>query len=57
MGTTILGILKALFEVFPALEKLLRMFKKTPQQKVDEGVEDLRKEIDEFKRTGRPGGE
>lgn len=53
--TTILGILKALLEAFPALEKLIRMFKKTPQESVDKSVEDLREEIDEFKKTGRPG--
>lgn len=52
--TTILGILKALLEAFPAIDRILRVFKKTPQQGVDESVEDLRKEIDEFKKTGRP---
>lgn len=52
--TTILGILKALLEAFPAIDRILRVFKKTPQQSVDESVEDLRKEIDEFKKTGRP---
>jgi len=52
--TTILGILKALLDAFPAIDRIFRAFKKTPQQKVDENVGDLRKEIDEFKKTGRP---
>lgn len=56
MITTILGILKALLEAFPSLERIIRSFRKTPQENVDGNVEDLRKEIDEFKRTGRPGG-
>lgn len=51
---TILGILKSLLDAFPAIDRILRVFKKTPQQSVDENVEDLRKEIDEFKKTGRP---
>lgn len=51
---TILGILKALLDVFPAIDRILSGFRKTPQQKVDENVEDLRKEIDKFKKTGRP---
>lgn len=54
MITTILGILKGLFESMPVIKYLLDMFKKTTQQKIDEDVENLRNEIDEFKRTGRP---
>lgn len=54
MIQTILGILKGLFEALPALERIIRFFKRSPQENVDDGVEDLRKEIDEFKRTGRP---
>ena len=52
--STILGILKALLEAFPAIDRILRAFKKTPQQNVDQSVEDLHKEVDEFKKTGRP---
>jgi hypothetical protein len=55
MIQTILGILKGLLEALPALERIIKFFRKTPQENVDVGVEDLRKEIDEFKRTGRPG--
>ena len=51
---TILGILKAILEALPFLDRLLRAFTKTPQEKVEKGVEDLRSEIDEFKKTGRP---
>lgn len=50
----ILDILKALIAAVPALAKLVDSFKKTPQQKVEEDVEDLRDELDEFKKTGRP---
>jgi chromosome condensin MukBEF MukE localization factor len=53
MGT-ILGILRALLEAFPAIDRILRAFRKTPQQKVDESIEDVREELDEFRRTGRP---
>ena len=51
---SLLGILKALFEILPALERLVRAFKKTPQEKVEKGIEEQRKELDEFKKTGRP---
>lgn len=51
---TILGILKAFLEALPFVDRLVRAFTKTPQEKVDKSVEDQRKEIDEFKRTGRP---
>ena len=56
MISTILGIIKALLEAFPSLERIIRSLRKSPQEKVEDNVEDLRKEIDEFKRTGRPGG-
>ena len=56
MIQTILGIFKALLEAFPSLERIIRSMRKSPQENVDSNVEDLRKEIDEFKRTGRPGG-
>jgi hypothetical protein len=55
MFATILGILKGLLEAVPALERIIKFFRKTPQENVDVGVEDLRKELDEFKRNGRPG--
>lgn len=51
---TILNILKGILSALPLVDKLINLFKKTPQEKVDQGVEDLRKEIDEFKKTGRP---
>jgi hypothetical protein len=51
MVAQILLILKALFEAIPILNK---WFSKTPTQKVDEGKEDVRKELEEFKETGRP---
>jgi hypothetical protein len=52
--STILGILRALLEAFPAIDRILRVFKKTPQQEADENIGDARKELDEFRRTGRP---
>jgi len=51
---SILGILKAVLEALPFFDRLFRAFQKTPQEKVDQGVEDTRKDLDEFKRTGRP---
>ena len=54
--TTILDIIKGILAAIPILDRLIRSFQKTPQEKVDSGVEDSRKEIDEFKRTGRPNG-
>lgn len=53
MGT-ILGILKALLEAIPLLGKLISLLEKPQQQKIEENVEDVRKEIDDFKKTGRP---
>lgn len=53
MGT-ILGILKAILEALPFIDRLIRAFTKTPQEKTEKSVEDLREEIDDFKRTGRP---
>jgi hypothetical protein len=52
--STILGILKGILDAIPILDRLIRSFQKTPQEKVDKGVEDLRDEVDEFKKTGRP---
>lgn len=52
--STILGILKGLLDALPILDRLIRSFQKTPQEKVDKGVEDHRKQIDDFKKTGRP---
>lgn len=52
--TTLLGILKALLEAIPFLDRLLRSFQKTPQEKVEKSVEEVRSELDEFRRTGRP---
>jgi len=51
---TILGILKSILEALPFLDRLFKSFQKTPQEKVDEVVEDHRKDLDQFKRTGRP---
>ena len=50
----LLGIIKAIFESFPAIEKILSSFKKSSQQKVEDGVEKVREEMDYFKKTGRP---
>jgi hypothetical protein len=55
MLATILGILKGLLDALPALDNIIKFFKKTPQENVDKSVEDLREEIDKFKETGRPG--
>lgn len=51
---TILGIFKAILEALPFLDRLFKAFQKTPQEKVEKDVEDARKDLDEFKRTGRP---
>lgn len=52
--TTLLGILQAIIALVPALDRLLRSLRKTPQEKVEKGVEEVRSEIEDFKRTGRP---
>lgn len=52
--TALLGILKTLFEALPLISSLIRAFRKTPQEKVEKGIEEQRSDIDEFKRTGRP---
>lgn len=50
----ILELIKSLISIIPFVDKLFSLFRKTPSQKIDEGLEDARSEIDEFKRTGRP---
>lgn len=52
--SSVLAALKAIFAALPVLEKLLKLFIKTPQEEIKKGVEDARSEIDEFKKTGRP---
>ena len=52
--SAILDILKGILSALPLVDKLINLLKKTPQEKVDQSVEDLRKELDEFKKTGRP---
>jgi len=47
-------ILLALVEALPIIGGLIKSFKKTEQEKADKAVEEVRKEIDEFRRTGRP---
>lgn len=52
--SSVLAALKSFLAALPLLEKLLKLFIKTPQEKTKKGVEDARREIDEFKKTGRP---
>ncbi len=55
MIATILGVLQSILAAIPALDRIISFFKKTPQENVDKSVGEAREEIDEFKRTGRPG--
>lgn len=52
--TTIISILTSLLKSLPLIERLIRSFIKTEDEKADAAVEEVRKEIDEFRRTGRP---
>lgn len=51
MFLTIIGFLKSFFEAIPILKKL---FTKNPTDSIEKQKIDLRKELDEFEKTGRP---
>lgn len=48
------AILEIVVGVLAAIPYFDKWFSKTPTQKVEEGKEDVRRETDEFRRTGRP---
>ena len=52
--STIISIIVGFFKSLPAIERLLKVFIKTPQEASDDAVAQVREEIDEFRRTGRP---
>ena len=52
--SAIISIIVSLFKSLPLVEKLLGIFMKTEDEKAASAVEEVRKEIDEFRRTGRP---
>jgi hypothetical protein len=50
----ILELIKALVSIIPFVDKLFSLFRKTPSEKIDEKLQDVRADMDQFKRTGRP---
>jgi len=51
MFASILAAITAFFKAIPIFSK---WFTKTATQKVEEGKEDVRKEMDDFRDSGRP---
>lgn len=47
-------ILGAVQIVFSVIRSIIGIFKKTPEQKIEEGSKVIKDEMDNFKKTGRP---